>query len=85
MAELSIQEQEAVRVAVAEAFTSEPEAGQEGIAASAQDARRLFCDNWATVAAVLQALVTIVPKPAKAIIEIVLGIGNNLKKTICPA
>lgn len=85
MAELSIQEQEAIRAAVAEAFTSEPEAGEEAVAASTQDSRKVFCENWETVALVLQALATIVPKPAKSIIEIVLGIGNKLKKTICPA
>lgn len=80
MTTLSMQDQQAVNEAVGAALVSGVEAKQPTLDV---DPKKIFCENWATVRAVLEALASIVPAPAKAIILLVISIGDGVKKAIC--
>ena len=50
---------------------------------AAVDPKKLFCDNWDTVKAVLGVLRQYGPGFLKPIIDIVIKAGDGLKKAIC--
>jgi hypothetical protein len=54
-----------------------------GAAAAGVDPKKLFCDNWDTVKAVLGFLRSVAPAFLKPIIDMVIRAGDAVKATIC--
>ena len=91
MASLSEDDKRRGAKAIADALMSEergaddraaPAAGSPAAAAAANP-KRFFCDNWATVRAVLAILRQFAPAGIRPLIDIVIRVGDALKAAIC--
>jgi hypothetical protein len=86
MAELTPSERQAASAAVAKALTNEHGSDLAATAtpmAIGGDVRKLFCENWGTVKAVLQFLSDFLPPLVRPIVAIIIKAGDALHGVIC--
>jgi hypothetical protein len=86
MAELTDSDRQRIREAVAKALMEDDgraPAATAALAAAAIDPKRLFCDNWETVKAVLQFLKPFLPKSLQGVVDGIIKAGDAVKALIC--